>query len=705
MKKSFDELLTPDGNYRDCATPIGEWLSHTNNDTLNGLNEQAASIFYRKGVTFTVYSDANNIERMIPFDIIPRVIEGSEWQLIESGCKQRIRALNHFIHDIYHEQAIIKEGVIPASYVYASGCYEPWMMNITLDKPIYSHISGIDLVRDEHGQYRVLEDNLRTPSGVSYMLESRGISEGLMNDVFVRMNVRPVADYPKRLKACLSSATNKYDPQIVVLTPGRFNSAYYEHAFLAREMNVPLVHGYDLIVEDNKVYIQGVRGKVQVDVIYRRIDDPFLDPLAFRSDSILGVSGLMSAYRAGNVVITNAPGTGVADDKSMYPFVPDMIRYYLDEDAILPNVETFQCRRPDELAYVMDNLGELVVKETQGSGGYGMLIGPSASKKEIENYRKRILDNPDGFIAQPTLSLSTNPTVTEDGIEPRHIDLRPFILSHGNGHVDIVPGGLTRVAMVKGSLVVNSSQGGGIKDTWVVNSEQQAPSTDNTSDNTQHLASYRTASENLKKASLILLLSTASCLVWLGRYSERLRHYGQILTELQHGSISDTQITHIITHLGFNCAPNAEALYHYLLKHKMPKTTSAIEQNVQDVKAVIGKDSAELYHLIKRLANTGTYRAAGLQLYACNQAMRLEEDTVVLFWRLGRRFEVLDRQILLGEDWQVASQDLQEQVAALPENTRWRELERLSNQLVKSQKLEDFYEFNQEFQAILQQGV
>ena len=286
---------------------------------------------------------------MIPFDIIPRVIEGGEWQTIEAGCQQRIRALNHFIHDIYHEQTIIKDGIVPASYVYASGCYEPWMMNIVLDKPIYSHISGIDLVRDEHGQYRVLEDNLRTPSGVSYMLENRGISEGLLGDVFSRMNVRPVADYPKRLKACLSSITDKYDPQIVVLTPGRFNSAYYEHAFLAREMNVPLVHGYDLIVEDNKVYIQGVRGRVQVDVIYRRIDDPFLDPLAFHSDSILGVSGLMSAYRAGNVVITNAPGTGVADDKSMYPFVPEMIEYYLGQKPILPNVETFQCRKPDEL--------------------------------------------------------------------------------------------------------------------------------------------------------------------------------------------------------------------------------------------------------------------------------------------------------------------------------------------------------------------
>ncbi len=301
--------------------------------------------------------------------------------MIEAGCKQRIKALNHFLDDIYHGQSIIKDGIVPADYVYASGCYEPWMMNIKLDKLIYSHVSGIDLIRDEHGQYRVLEDNLRTPSGVSYMLESRGISEALMGDVYYQMNVKPVSDYPQRLKKCLIHATNKYDPHIVVLTPGRFNSAYYEHAFLAREMNVPLVHGYDLIVEDNKVYIQGVRGRLQVDVIYRRIDDPFLDPLAFRSDSILGVSGLMSAYRAGNVVITNAPGTGVADDKSMYPFVPQMIDYYLNEKPILPNVDTYQCRKEDELSFVLDNLADLVVKETQGSGGYGMLIGPAATKK------------------------------------------------------------------------------------------------------------------------------------------------------------------------------------------------------------------------------------------------------------------------------------------------------------------------------------
>ena len=712
MTPSFDELLNPDGSYRAGAQGLGEWLSTTNNDTLNGLNEQAANIFYRKGVTFTVYSDANNIERMIPFDIIPRIIELSEWQTIEAGCQQRIRALNHFLDDIYHHQQIIKDGIVPAQYVYASGCYEPWMMNISLAKPIYSHVSGIDLIRDEQGQYRVLEDNLRTPSGVSYMLESRGISESLMGEIYHSMAIKPISDYPQRLKACLTSATDKYDPQIVVLTPGRFNSAYYEHAFLAREMNVPLVHGYDLIVEDNKVYIQGVRGKVQVDVIYRRIDDPFLDPLAFRSDSILGVSGLMSAYRSGNVVITNAPGTGVADDKSMYPYVPAMIEYYLNEKPILPNVETYQCRNPDELGFVLDNLADLVVKETQGSGGYGMLIGPAATKKEIDAYRKRLLDNPEGFIAQPTLALSTCPTVTEDGIEPRHIDLRPFILSHGDGSVDITPGGLTRVAMIKGSLVVNSSQGGGIKDTWVVDTKA-LPSGQNSAD--AHLTLTRVSQaildETYHKKSLILLLSTASCLVWLGRYTERLRHYDNLINRLKNNELTLAEIEHINTHLGFglehtgHLQDSAEQLYRCLLAHKIPETTQAIDQNVQEVTGVIGKDSAELYQFIKRLANATKYRAATLQLYACNQSMRQEDATVVLFWRLGRCYEILERHILLQEDWQDASNNFRELVSALPENTRWRELERLANQLAKSQKVVNFWQMRDEFAAILAQGV
>ena len=734
---SFDELRQKDGQFRPVAQSVGRWLDSTHQDNLNQLNEQAADIFYRKGVTFTVYSDAKNIERMIPFDIIPRIISLKEWQHIEAGCKQRIKALNAFIHDIYHEQAIMKAGIVPDTYVYASGCYEPWMMGINLDKPIYSHISGIDLIRDETGQFCVLEDNLRTPSGVSYMLESRSISEMLLSDIFEQMPVLGVSAYPQRLKACLASATSKYDPQIVILTPGRFNSAYYEHAFLAHEMNVPLVHGYDLIVENSKVYMQAIRGKVQVDIIYRRIDDPYIDPLAFRSDSILGVSGLMSAYRAGNVVIVNAPGTGVADDKSLYPFVPDMIEFYLGEKPILPNIKTYQCRKPDELEYVLDNLHNLVVKETQGSGGYGMLIGPTSTPQEIAEYRKCLLANPSGYIAQPTIALSTNPTAVQNGIAPRHIDLRPFILSHGNGTVDIVPGGLTRVAMVEGSLVVNSSQGGGIKDTWVVDDRYPAmldehsiqPQLAEDTADTQQINKidhsfmsrhehYREQAhpvesgyENISEAPMILLLSTANHLVWLGRYSERLYQYNHLIKQLVKQQLSAEQIRHIILNLGFSVDPNQSvagmttALLHDLDEHRIPAVLAAIESNAQEVKGVIGKDTAELYNLIKRLGSAGTYRAATLQLYACNAAMKQEHPTVTCFWQLGRRFERLERTLLLNEDSTQASHDFKHWVNQLPENTRWRELIRLTHQIINSKQLQDYKLLSREFSIILLQGV
>ncbi|MDO4226113.1 circularly permuted type 2 ATP-grasp protein [Neisseria sp.] len=466
----YDELFSSDGTARRGCEHVAEWLAGNKPGDIATLNQQALTMFYRKGVTFTVYSEASNIERVIPFDIIPRIIAADEWRVLEAGCAQRIRALNMFIHDIYHERHIIRAGLVPAAQIMVNDCYQPWMYGINLPHPIYAHISGIDLIRHGDGQYYVLEDNLRTPSGVSYMLEGRKISESLLPDVFGAQKVLPVDHYPQMLKENLIACSGKDDPNIVVLTPGRYNSAYYEHAFLAREMGVPLVHGYDLLVEDNYVYIKTVTGRQRVDVIYRRLDDPFLDPLAFRPDSILGVPALMSAYRAGNVVICNAPGTGVADDKSVYPYVGDMIRFYLSEEPILHNVPTYQCRKKEDLSYVLSHLHELVVKETQGSGGYGMLVGPKSSKQEIADYRKRIEADPDGFIAQPTLALSTCPTCVEEGIAPRHIDLRPFVLS-GPDKVRIVPGGLTRVALHEGSLVVNSSQGGGVKDTWIVETE------------------------------------------------------------------------------------------------------------------------------------------------------------------------------------------------------------------------------------------
>ena len=535
----------------------------------------------------------------------------------------------------------------------------------------------------------------------------------------------------------MASATDKYDPQIVILTPGRFNSAYYEHAYLAHEMNVPLVHGYDLIVEDSKVYMQAVRGKVPVDIIYRRIDDPYLDPLGFDANSILGVSGLMSAYRAGNVVIVNAPGTGVADDKSLYPFVPDMIEFYLGEKPILPNVQTYQCRKPDELEYVLENLDKLVVKETQGSGGYGMLIGPTSIEQEIEEYRARLLDNPAGFIAQPTISLSTNPTTVNGGIAPRHIDLRPFILSHGDGSVDIVPGGLTRVAMKEGSLVVNSSQGGGIKDTWVIDLTQEQlddsdvskSNSDAYSDNgfagsaAMRHASYLNVTsypvevgyDNTPDAPIILLLSRANHLVWLGRYSERLHYYDAIMKKIVRNELNFSQIHQLINRLGIGAnvviadESNPElyklAVLRDLESNQIPEVIEAIETNVQEVKGIIGKDTAELYNLIKRLASAGTYRAATLQLQACNAAMEQENQTVTYFWELGRYFEALERTILLDQDFSEISVQFKACVNDLPQNTRWRELIRLTNQLIKSKNFDDYLLLSEEFNALLQQGV
>ncbi|WP_330211369.1 circularly permuted type 2 ATP-grasp protein [Pseudomonas sp. AM4(2022)] len=462
----FDEMNDANGVCRAHYQDFSRWLANTPPELLAQRRREADLLFHRAGITFTLYGDEQDTERLIPFDIIPRSIPASEWSLIERGCIQRVNALNMFLADIYHDQRIIKAGIIPADQVLGNEGYQKAMVGLDLHRGIYSHISGVDLVRDGDGTYYVLEDNLRTPSGVSYMLEDRKMMMRLFPEVFAKQRIAPVDHYPNLLLKTLKNASRLDNPNVVVLTPGRFNSAFFEHAFLAREMGVELVEGADLFVQDLKVFMRTTDGPKAVDVIYRRIDDAFLDPQAFNPESMLGVPGLVAAYCAGNVVLANAIGTGVADDKSIYPYVPAMIRFYLDEEPILQNVPTFQCRKPDELSHVLANLEQLVVKETQGSGGYGMLVGPASTAAEIEDFRQRIKARPHAYIAQPTLSLSTCPTFVENGIAPRHIDLRPFVLS--GKETRLVPGGLTRVALKEGSLVVNSSQGGGTKDTWVV---------------------------------------------------------------------------------------------------------------------------------------------------------------------------------------------------------------------------------------------
>lgn len=462
----FDEMNDANGVCRAHYQDFSRWLANTPPELLAQRRREADLLFHRAGITFTLYGDEQDTERLIPFDIIPRSIPASEWSLIERGCIQRVNALNMFLADIYHDQRIIKAGIIPADQVLGNEGYQKAMVGLDLHRGIYSHISGVDLVRDGDGTYYVLEDNLRTPSGVSYMLEDRKMMMRLFPEVFAKQRIAPVDHYPNLLLKTLKSSSRLDNPNVVVLTPGRFNSAFFEHAFLAREMGVELVEGADLFVQDLKVFMRTTDGPKAVDVIYRRIDDAFLDPQAFNPESMLGVPGLVAAYCAGNVVLANAIGTGVADDKSIYPYVPAMIRFYLDEEPILQNVPTFQCRKPDELSQVLANLEQLVVKETQGSGGYGMLVGPASTAAEIEDFRQRIKARPHAYIAQPTLSLSTCPTFVENGIAPRHIDLRPFVLS--GKETRLVPGGLTRVALKEGSLVVNSSQGGGTKDTWVV---------------------------------------------------------------------------------------------------------------------------------------------------------------------------------------------------------------------------------------------
>ncbi len=465
-RRYYDEMYDAHGKCRAHYQEFARWLAATPPEQLAQRRREADLLFHRAGITFTLYGDEQGTERLIPFDIIPRSIPASEWRVIERGCIQRVQALNMFLADLYHGQRIIKAGIIPAEQVLANECYQIAMQGLNLHRNTYAHMAGVDLVRDGDGTYYVLEDNLRTPSGVSYMLEDRKMMMRLFPELFASQRVAPIDHYPSLLLSTLKDSSPVDDPCVVVLTPGLFNSAYFEHAFLAREMGVELVEGADLFVRDDRVFMRTTVGAQRVDVIYRRLDDAYLDPLAFNPDSMLGVPGLLAAYRSGNVVLANAIGTGVADDKSVYPYVPDMIRFYLDEEPILANVPTWQCRNPQELSHVLAHLPELVVKETQGSGGYGMLVGPAASKAELEDFRRRLQANPAAYIAQPTLSLSSCPTFVEKGIAPRHIDLRPFVLS--GKETRLVPGGLTRVALREGSLVVNSSQGGGTKDTWVV---------------------------------------------------------------------------------------------------------------------------------------------------------------------------------------------------------------------------------------------
>ncbi|MEQ1529118.1 MAG: circularly permuted type 2 ATP-grasp protein [Methylococcales bacterium] len=468
LKNYFNEMHADNGAVREIYSRYSQWLTGLPDGILERKSAEAELLFRRLGITFAVYGEADGAERLIPFDIVPRIFGAAEWQRLELGIKQRVRALNAFLHDIYHDQDIIKAGIISAHQVLENEMYRKEMQGIDLPNHVYAHIAGIDLVRVAENDFYVLEDNLRTPSGVSYMLENRKTMMRLFPELFANHAVEPVEHYPQMLLDTLreSAPINVADPVIVVMTPGAYNSAYFEHAFLASQMGVELVEGQDLFVHQQKVYMHTTEGPQQVHVIYRRVDDDFLDPLAFRPDSTLGVPGLLDAYCSGNVALANGIGTGVADDKSTYLFVPDMIRFYLGEEPLLSNVPTWRLSEKDDLKYVLEHLPELVVKEVQGSGGYGMLVGPTSSKAEVAAYRERILATPSNFIAQPTLALSACPTLVEAGVAPRHVDLRPFVLS--GKEIRLVPGGLTRVAIKEGSLVVNSSQGGGTKDTWVL---------------------------------------------------------------------------------------------------------------------------------------------------------------------------------------------------------------------------------------------
>jgi uncharacterized circularly permuted ATP-grasp superfamily protein len=464
----WDEMFGPEGirhEYKNFVSAIENLppIDMTHKDEL------AKKLFMSQGITFTVYNSGEGVEKIFPFDIIPRIIKSEEWDIIEKGIKQRLKVLNIFLRDIYHEQFILKDGIIPANLIYSCPNFLREMVNVNVPFDIYTHIAGVDLIRDNDGKFYVLEDNLRTPSGVSYMLENRTITYRLFPDLLPKNNVRSVKDYPDLLFKNLLALGNRQtsNPNVVVLSPGVFNSAYFEHSTLARLMGIELVEGRDLVVDNHHVYMKTTKGLQKVDVIYRRVDDEFLDPLVFRPDSMLGISGIYWAYRKGNVAIVNAMGNGVADDKAVYAYVPDMIKYYLNEEPILNNVPTYQLANPEHKEYVFGNMHNMVVKRTNESGGYGMLIGNSATPQQIDEFKVAITENPRGFIAQPIINLSSTPCYLNGLLQPRRVDLRPFALYGPNG-IDIVPGGLTRVALREGSLVVNSSQGGGSKDTWVL---------------------------------------------------------------------------------------------------------------------------------------------------------------------------------------------------------------------------------------------
>jgi uncharacterized circularly permuted ATP-grasp superfamily protein len=466
----FDEMHAPDGSVREAYRDYDRWLSEQDPRWMRRKAAEAETFFRRTGITFNVYGEDDAEERLIPFDMVPRIITGREWRRLARGIEQRVRALNAFMHDLYHRQEIIRSGRLPERLFRNNNAWLPQMVGFTPPGGVYTHIVGIDLVRTGPDEFYVLEDNARTPSGVSYMLENRETMMAMFPELFTRIKVRPVSNYPPRLAKSLAACAPQCagaKPVVAVLTPGIYNSAYFEHAFLADQMGAELVEGSDLRVIDGRVQMRTTQGYHPIDVLYRRVDDEYLDPLTFNPSSVLGVPGLMDVYRAGRVTIANAPGTGIGDDKAIYSFMPEIVEFYTGEKPLLANVQTWRCADREGLAYVLDHLAELVVKEVHGSGGYGMLIGPAASRRELAEFRAKLTANPHNYIAQPTLALSTVPTFSQAGLAPRHVDLRPFVLVSPDG-IDITPGGLTRVALKKGSLVVNSSQGGGTKDSWVL---------------------------------------------------------------------------------------------------------------------------------------------------------------------------------------------------------------------------------------------